>query len=422
MKKTCISQCILLYAIAFFCINTLSAQEAYNPGRKGTLRTFSFNLPMHKFAQNINVEVIDNLVIFEGDIILGSLVEFEGENAVAIDGVSYRWPNSTIPYVLPADHPKKTDIEWAISHVQTNTNLCLVPRTTQADYIQFVTGSGCASYVGRRTGRQDIVIGSCSKGSIAHEILHAAGLWHEQSREDRDNYITINWDNITAGKEHNFNKHTTDGIDIGAYDYGSIMHYSAGAFSKNGNNTITVKVPPGTASTVIGQRDGMSTKDKAAINSLYNSGPCKEDCVGFNYSNVRVVSKSGKWLVVDGNHSLFAAPNRTEARKIASIIQHYRLSKSCFVGRPDPSFTYLLRGNSAPTGAMSGEDCISFNPANLTIRKEGTQYLMTDGRSRMFMFPNKTEAELALATIQKYGFNKTCYVGRPGPALQYMRK
>ena len=428
MKKPLISRTSWLFlAVSLLLLlpDPAHAQERYKPNFTGTARTFNTRIPMSNKSQQVRVEVIDNLVIYEGDVILGSLVSFEGDNAVAISGSAYRWPNSTIPYVISASHPKKSDIEWAIEHVSSNTNLCLVPRTTQADYVQFISGSGCASYVGRQTGRQDILIGNCSRGSIAHEILHAAGLWHEQSRGDRDSYITINLSNVETGKAHNFDKHVSDGTDIGTYDYGSIMHYGKTAFSKNGNNTIDIKVPPGTASTSIGQRTGMSPKDKAAINQLYTAGPCKglaEDCLSINPANVSVRQSGANWLVVDGSRSMFAAPNKTEADQIVKIIKHYGLNKSCFVGRPDPSMQYLLKGTAAPTGIFTGEDCIGFNPANLTIKQEGSTFLLSDGSSRMMVFPNKAEADHALAMIKKYGFNRTCYVGRPGPSLQYMRK
>src|SRR5262249_26482816 len=45
---------------------------------------------------------------------------------------------------------------------------------------------------------------------IVHEICHAAGLFHEQSREDRDLFVTIHKDEIQAGKEGNFDKKNDD--------------------------------------------------------------------------------------------------------------------------------------------------------------------------------------------------------------------
>ena len=341
---------------------------------------------------------------------------------MAIDGAGFRWPSSSIPFEIAANHPQKTDIEAAIRLVNAATNICVIPRDGHADFVRFVNASGCSSPVGKRGGVQNITIGGCSVGSIAHEILHSAGLWHEQSREDRNTFITVNLANVEAGKEHNFDRHVADGVDIGAYDYGSIMHYGRTAFSKNGLNTIDIKIPPGTATTTIGQRTALSSRDVAAINSLYGRGPCKEDCVGFNPANVMVQLNGSNWTVVDGSHALFSSTVKAEADRIALILKQYMTNRSCFVGRPGPSFQYLLRGTLSPVGALSGEDCIGFTPANLQLVKEGTTYLMTDGISRMFIFPNRVEADLALSVINKYGFNRTCYVGRPGPSLQYMRK
>ena len=57
----------------------------------------------------------------------------------------------------------------------------------------------CSSVVGRRgTGPTSINLAdSCTGASIvAHEMFHAFGRHHEQSRPDRDTYVTIHWDNI----------------------------------------------------------------------------------------------------------------------------------------------------------------------------------------------------------------------------------
>ena len=54
-------------------------------------------------------------------------------------------------------------------------------------------------------------------------MLHAMGLYHEQSRSDRDEYVTIHFDNIRAGTERNFEKRVTQ--TLSAYDLASVMHY-----------------------------------------------------------------------------------------------------------------------------------------------------------------------------------------------------
>ena len=83
-----------------------------------------------------------------------------------------------------------------------------------------------------------------------HEIAHTAGVWHEQSRHDRNAYIQINWEKIEQDPDRTgqFEPYPDgDGEDWGRYDYGSIMHYPPTAFSIDGSPTIeaTRPLPPG---------------------------------------------------------------------------------------------------------------------------------------------------------------------------------
>jgi hypothetical protein len=81
-------------------------------------------------------------------------------------------------------------------------------------------------------------------GTIQHEMYHALGFYHEQSRSERDDYVIIHWQNIEPLSANNFLKHNPSVITpFGEpYDYGSAMHYSRNAFSFNGLDTMTLIV------------------------------------------------------------------------------------------------------------------------------------------------------------------------------------
>ncbi|MCB7137467.1 M12 family metallopeptidase [Cellulosimicrobium marinum] len=227
---------------------------------------------------------VDGLAIVEGDIVIGTVEEAQARDvatltsdedggqvahAVGISGQQFRWPNGVVPFEIDGALDNPSRVHNAIAHWHAKTPLRLVPRNGEADFVRFVGGGGCSSAVGRRGGQQNITLGpGCTVGNTIHEIAHAVGLWHEQSREDRDAFVQINFANIEAGKEHNFTQHISDGDDLGGYDYGSIMHYPTTAFSKNGQPTI---VPIGTvpAGTVIGQRTSLSAGDLAGLKLMY---------------------------------------------------------------------------------------------------------------------------------------------------------
>jgi hypothetical protein len=119
--------------------------------------------------------------------------------------------------------------------------------------------------VGCRGGQQFITLGiECAVGNVIHEIGHAVGLFHEQSREDRDQFIEILFDSVIPEARHNFSQHIVDGTDFGPYDYASIMHYPRTAFSMDGGETI---LPKNGAD--IGQREALSEGDIATIRLLY---------------------------------------------------------------------------------------------------------------------------------------------------------
>lgn len=56
-------------------------------------------------------------------------------------------------------------------------------------------------------------------------MLHAAGLLHEHTRSDRDEYVRLIKENL-GGNINNINMRKGDTYDLNPYDYESIMQYS----------------------------------------------------------------------------------------------------------------------------------------------------------------------------------------------------
>lgn len=219
---------------------------------------------------------VDGHAMFEGDIILGTLSEVQAddtsnptERSIGITGQQFRWPNGRIPYEIDPALQNQQRITDAIAHWHAHTGIRLAPRAGEADYVRFVPGDGCSSQIGRRGGRQIITLGTnCSLGNTIHEIGHTVGLWHEQSREDRGNFINVVFANIDPAMQHNFTQHIADGDDLGPYDYGSIMHYPPTAFSINGQPTIVPRQPL-PAGVTLGQRESLSAGDIQGVAMMY---------------------------------------------------------------------------------------------------------------------------------------------------------
>lgn len=157
---------------------------------------------------------------------------------------------------------------------------------------------------------------------------------------------------------------------------------------------------------------------------LRRSPELREDCVSFDPADVRTDRRDGRWKIVSGRRFLFDfADARDEAQQALAVIRHYRANESCFVGRPDPSLSYLLSQGTAPEGKMKGEDCIAFDPSRIQVTEAQGRWKIAEGDHWILDFGQKPdEAREALAVIQKHDFRHVCYVGRPDPSFTYLRR
>lgn len=148
----------------------------------------------------------------------------------------------------------------------------------------------------------------------------------------------------------------------------------------------------------------------------------REDCVFFDPENLRIAGHGERFRLVDGSHALRVFEHRDEARRVESILRAYGTNQHCFVGRPDPSLTYVLAGHRSPSGPLPGEDCSSFDPDRLEVITRGGRSVLRQASRSVFAFDDQAEAHRALELIRLHRFTHSCFVGRPGPSFRYLRR
>ncbi|XP_056112609.1 hatching enzyme 1.2-like [Rhinichthys klamathensis goyatoka] len=176
-----------------------------------------------------------------------------------------------IPYIVSSEFSNfdKSVIANAMSVFHAKTCIRFVAKSSQTDYISIENKDGCFSALGRTGGKQVVSLkrdGCMYNGIVQHELNHALGFYHEQTRSDRDQYVKINFENISPDMAYNFEKQNTNNQNT-PYDYSSIMHYGRTAFSTRPWLETITPIPDETVE--IGQRQGLSKIDVLRIKKLY---------------------------------------------------------------------------------------------------------------------------------------------------------
>lgn len=180
-----------------------------------------------------------------------------------ISDIEKRWPGSKIPFeISDADFPKY-GLDWqviqdAIEQWNNKSDVPLVLRNNESDYVIFKSGKEYSSDLGRKKGMQiiycniDVTKDKFAIGNVIHEIGHACGLDHEHQRPDRGNFVNVM---STDPRDYLISPFSTM---VGNYNCCSIMHYpeTPGEISN-------------VACTTIGQKALLNKGDLEAIQAMY---------------------------------------------------------------------------------------------------------------------------------------------------------
>jgi len=209
-----LSTIILFVSVAQVCANDNSLYFNRNVQETETfLNEEDFirakNIPQSRFASKTASKAEWNSGKYEGDMAGITAADFQRSphNRNAMTATHRMWTPSRVPYAISSTYSSysRSIIAAAMQDYATKSCIRFVPKTdSDTHYLSIKDDGGCYSYVGKIfPGGQTLSLGDgcLEKGIIIHELLHALGFFHEQSRDDRDNFVTINMENIVEGME-----------------------------------------------------------------------------------------------------------------------------------------------------------------------------------------------------------------------------
>ncbi len=270
-------------------------------------------------GRQIEYEEIDGRAVYQSDMILGSLddvrigkfagrmgeggMRIQPRSATIAPNLTYTsglWPivNGVVrvPYTMTSVNATNINSAIAEANSQLAGVLQWAPATgSDVNLVNFNFNPGdlsgtCEAIVGMQGSGSLPINGSgiCGVNTILHEMGHAVGLYHEQSRSDRNTWVTYNEGQVDKPQGSNFDIAAAS-TNSGLFNYASIMEYSPFLFARYGVSPVLETIPAGM---VLGSTlPQYTTGDLDGIKRLY----------GFTPSVVTVdTNPTGLALVVDG--------------------------------------------------------------------------------------------------------------------------
>uniref|UniRef100_A0A3Q0QSN3 Metalloendopeptidase n=1 Tax=Amphilophus citrinellus TaxID=61819 RepID=A0A3Q0QSN3_AMPCI len=235
----------------------------YSTGNTPEDDDFSISTLLEKANANLGKNLDEPLVMF-GDIAVPTGLQ----NADPCTARGCLWGKSSdgnvyVPYRISNQYSSRERgvIEEGLRSFEGSTCIRFRPRTRGNEDFVSIDGAAEAGLPVVSLSRQGCVFHHI----VQHELLHALGFDHEQTRSDRDEHVRILLQNVIPGMEHNFRRIATENLNT-PYDYNSVMHYGRYAFTRNRQPTI---VPIPDENVAIGRATTMSPIDILRVNRLY---------------------------------------------------------------------------------------------------------------------------------------------------------
>jgi hypothetical protein len=184
-------------------------------------------------------EHADGALVIDGDMQVGTVADLLQRSTFNSD-LGKRWPNGVVVYAFDTswnrsdatDLATMADLRAAMDRIAQRSPLRFVERTTEAGYVSIKQNPDSKAHVGYRGNAQNLQLDETRPwGTHLHELLHASGLFHEQGRSDRDDFVTYFPECAKADEGHNFDLEPGT-TTASRFDYRSMMLYSSGGKCK----------------------------------------------------------------------------------------------------------------------------------------------------------------------------------------------
>ncbi len=139
----------------------------------------------------------------------------------------------------------------------------------------------------------------------------------------------------------------------------------------------------------------------------------KSQKVPFDFRQAQVHQEKEQYVLSCGSHVLATfGSDHEDAKKALTTLNRYQLNEQHRIGGPQSQFTYFLTNGKPPlAGDILGIRSYPLDLPSLDVRQDNNGFVIANQQQALWRFSDRSDAQAALAEIQKYKFDKVYYLG-----------